>query len=165
MSIRIVPMSKCAMFRLSATIEEKIDYFAMDKKVARHEAVKKYPLLALKGQEKPTMQPLLPIISSAPDAFAKSPLAPFAYLAAEGNETPDDAAASLLNPVGPWHMETNLQVPDCVSRIRFSTKHAPTQVTVSHWLKVVMRMERGDLVAVDAKGKKKQVSREGMNLR
>lgn len=151
-----MPMSKCSIYRLSATIEEKIDYFAMNKKVARHEAVKKYPLIALKDGEK-VPRPLLPIISNASNAFASSPLAPYACLAVEGNETPDDAAASLLNPTGPWHVEMNLQVPDCSSRIRFSTKHSNTNMAVSHWLKIVLRVERGDDVALDVRGKRKQV--------
>lgn len=127
----------------------------MDRRVARHEAVKKYPLLALKSDEKPA-QPLLPILSDDPAAVTKSPLAPLAIKALAGDEDTDDAAASLLNPTGPWYLESALQVPDCSSRIRFSSKHAKTNMTISHWLKVVMRVERGDDTALDSKGRRKQ---------
>ncbi|KAJ9097265.1 hypothetical protein QFC21_004934 [Naganishia friedmannii] len=155
MSLRFMPMSKCKIYRLSATIEEKIDYFALDKRVARHEAVKKYPLMALKHDGKPP-EPLLPILSESTEAIWTSPLAAFAVQAMTGNDTEDDAVASLLNPVGPWYLDTTLQVPDCSSRIRFTTKHAKTNMSISHWLKLIIRVERGDDVAVDAKGRRKQ---------
>jgi hypothetical protein len=171
-----MPMSKCKIYRLSATIEgvyvhyvgihftnrlllfaEKIDYFALDKRVARHEAVKRYPLMSLKHDGKPP-EPLLPILSESTEAIWSSPLAAFAVQAMQGNDTEDDAVASLLDPVGPWYLDTTLQVPDCSSRIRFTTKHAKTNMSISHWLKLIIRVERGDDVAVDAKGRRKQVS-------
>lgn len=149
-----MPLAKCSIYRLSATIEEKIDYFAMERRVARHEAVRKYPLLALKNDEKPP-KPLLPIISDDPNAVQNSPLAPLAIKALSGDGELDDAAASLLNPTGPWHLECALSVPDCSARIRFSSKHAHTNMAISHWLKVVMRVERGDDTAMDSKGRRK----------
>jgi hypothetical protein len=137
---------------------EKVDYFALERKVARHEAVKKYPLLALKGAGDKQPEPLLPIISDSPNALKDSPLAPLAAQARQTGEDEDDSAASLLNPHGPWYLESTLHVPDCASHIRFSTKHAKTNMTISHWLKVVIRVERGDDAAVDSKGRRKQVS-------
>ncbi|GHJ86661.1 hypothetical protein NliqN6_3063 [Naganishia liquefaciens] len=155
MSLRFMPMSKCKIYRLSAMIEEKIDYFAHDKRVARHEAVKRYPLMALKHDTKPP-EPLLPILSDSTEAIWSSPLAAFAVQAMQGNDTEDDAVASLLDPFGPWYLDTTLQVPDCSGRIRFTTKHAKTNMSISHWLKLIIRVERGDDVAVDAKGRRKQ---------
>lgn len=71
---------------------------------------------------------------------------------------PDDATSQLLNPTGPWVLEQSLQVPDCSSKITFTTKHSKTNMTVAHWLKVVFRVERGtDDGERDSKGKKKQV--------
>lgn len=127
----------------------------MDRRVARHESVRKYPLLALKSDEKPA-QPLLPILSNDSAAVSKSPLAPLAIKALAGDDDLDEAAASLLNPVGPWYLETALQVPDCSKHIRFSSKHRQTNMAISHWLKVVMRVERGDDTALDSKGRRKQ---------
>lgn len=116
-----MPMSKCKIYRLSATIEEKLDYYAMERKVARHEAPKRYNIVTYKGvEEKTGSKPLLPIISDSSDAIYTSPLAAMVMQARQTDETEDDAFASLLNPVGPWNLETMLQVPDCLSRIRFS---------------------------------------------
>ena len=173
-------MSKCKIFRISAAIEgqftipllrskralttgmawiEKIDYFAMERKVARHEAPKKYPLIAFKNADEKHggAPPLLPIISESTDAIWLSPLAAMAVQARQRDETEDDAVAQLLNPFGPWNLETMLQVPDCPSRIKFSTKHDSTNMTISHWLKIVIRVQRGDDEALDSKGKRKQV--------
>lgn len=178
-----MPLSKCKIYRLSAMIEgesrccddcehcltrcrnqsEKIDYFALDKRVARHEAVKRYPLMALKHDGKPP-EPLLPILSESTEAIWSSPLAAYAVQAMQGNDTEDDAVASLLDPVGPWYLDTTLQVPDCSSRIRFTSKHAKTNMSISHWLKLIIRVERGDDVAVDAKGRRKQVRRSLFEL-
>jgi arrestin-related trafficking adapter 3/6 len=119
--------------------------------------VKKYPLLNLKGGTDKQVEPLLPIISDSPNALADSPLAPLAAQAKQSNEDEDDAVASLLNPHGPWFLESTLQVPDCQSHIRFSTKHAKTNMAIAHWLKVVIRVERGDDKAIDSKGRRKQV--------
>ncbi len=144
----------------TSTTTEKVDYFALERKVARHEAVKKYPLLNLKGGTDKQAEPLLPIFSDSPTALTDSPLAPLAAQARQSNEDEDDAMASLLNPHGPWFLESTLQVPDCQSHIRFSTKHAQTNMSIAHWLKVVIRVERGDDKAVDSKGRRKQVGRD-----
>ena len=114
--------------------------------------------------------PLLPIISADPNAGRDSLLAPLAKQAALSNplelevnpsllagEIDEDALyANLLQPLGPWHLESTLVVPDCASKIRFTTKHDKTNMAVGHMLKVIMRVERGDGDAVDAKGRKKQ---------
>ncbi|ORY34869.1 or S-antigen, C-terminal domain-domain-containing protein [Naematelia encephala] len=169
-SVRLMPLAKCRIHRLTVSLEEKTDYFAQDRKVARHETPKKYMLLFIKQPEKlERIQPLLPILSDDPNAAKDSPLAPLAIQAARNNPPPDafdvdgdeDAMfasmyASLLDPLGPWHLEKTLTVPDCASSIRFTTKHAKTNIQVSHWLKVTIRVERGDNVAVDTKGRRKQ---------
>lgn len=173
MSIRLMPLLKCKLYRLTVSIEgelililvltrsEKTDYFAGDKKVVRHEQPKRFPLLAIKHVGVgPAVEPILPIISDSPTALADSPLAGLAHQPTPDEETllvdEDDAAATLLNPMGPWLLEKDLHVPDCVSKIKFSTKHQQTNISVGHWLKVVLRVERGDDVAVDAKGRRKQ---------
>jgi hypothetical protein len=64
--------------------------------------------------------------------------------------------AGLMDPLGPWHLEKNLHIPDCNARIRFSTKHDKTNISVGHSLKVILRVERGDDEALDVKGRRKQ---------
>lgn len=103
-----------------------------------------------------TVPALLPITSDAPDAVAISPLTPYAIAALEAGADVDDATSSLLNATGPWHFDADLHVPDCNSRIHFTTKHAKTNMTVGHCLKIIFRVERGDDTLLDAKGKRKQ---------
>ncbi|KAL7413078.1 hypothetical protein BDY24DRAFT_72785 [Mrakia frigida] len=156
-SIRLMPLEKVKIYRISVLLEEKIDYFAHDKKVARHEATRRYQLLALRHPAPGNHNPILPIISDASDAISSSPLAALAMASATSGMDADDATSQLLSPTGPWVLDQLLQVPDCSSKISFTTKHAKTNMTVAHWLKVVFRVERGgDDDPLDAKGKKKQ---------
>jgi hypothetical protein len=160
-----MPLLKCKIHRLTVALEggcalsmltvEKTDYFAQQRKVARHEAPKRFVLLAIKQPEK-RLDPLLPIISESSTAAEDSPVAEMAIHAATFPDTAQDALATLLDPMGPWHLESDLTVPDCAAKIRFTTKHEQTNIAISHWLKVTIRVERGDDVAVDAKGKRKQ---------
>lgn len=126
---------------------------------------KKFLMLFVKQVDRLDRIPLLPIISDDVNAARESPLAPLAKQAAVNNPTVDSfnvegnddtMYATLLDPMGPWHLEKNLAVPDCASTIRFSTKHEKTNITVSHFLKVTIRVERGDDEAVDARGRRKQ---------
>jgi hypothetical protein len=147
---------------------EKSDYYAHDRKIARHETPRKFLLIFIKQPEKlERIQPLLPILSEDVDAARNSPLAPLAIQAALNNPRPLDEFpledgnddwmyASLMDPMGPWHLEKVLSVPDCASGIRFTTKHDKTNISVGHFLKVTIRVERGDDEAVDLKGRRKQ---------
>lgn len=168
LSVRIMPLMKCKIHRLSCVLEEKTDYFAQGRKVVRHETPRRFVMLFIKQVDKPRdqMEPLLPIISDNVHAARESPLAELARNAALNNPTlftnfagehdEDALYAGLMDPFGPWHLETDLQIPDCVQKLRFTTKHEKTNISVSHWLKVTIRVERGDDVALDSKGKRKQ---------
>jgi hypothetical protein len=177
-----MPLTKCKVHRLTVALEgewmryfrgdgadmgstEKTDYYAQERKVARHETPKKYTLLFIKQPERlERVQPLLPILSEDVNAAKESPLAQLAAQAAVNNPSPDNfdpndedsVYASLLDPLGPWHLEKTLQVPDCSSTIKFTSKHEKTNIAIGHYLKVTIRVERGDDVAVDSKGKRKQ---------
>jgi hypothetical protein len=131
----------------------------MDRRIARHEATKSYPLIAFRNPEDKTgPHPLLPILSDKTDALWLSPLAAMAVQARATDESEDDAVSQLLNPFGPWNLETMLHVPDCQSKIKFSTKHEASNMSIGHFLKIIMRVERGDDKILDAKGRRKQVS-------
>lgn len=168
MSIRLMPLMKCKIYRLTVALEEKSDYFAAGRKVARHETPRRFILFAAKNPDphnkKERPEPLLPILSESMTAVKDSPLAELARNAALNNprefaefsNPEDDVYASLLDPLGPWHLEKDLHVPDCVTRIKFTTKHEHTNIAVAHWLKVTIRVERGDDAAVDSKGRRKQ---------
>jgi hypothetical protein len=81
-------------------------------------------------------EPLLPIISSSADALASSPLLPLI----NGSDQDEDAVAQLLNPTGPWTLNTVLDIPDCARGLQFSNKHHDSHVSVTHNLKIVMRV-------------------------
>ncbi|WVQ79308.1 hypothetical protein IAT38_001405 [Cryptococcus sp. DSM 104549] len=166
-SIRLMPLLKCRIHRLTVALEEKTDYYAQERKVARHETPKRFVLLFIKQPDhKERTEPLLPIISDDPLAAEQSPLAELARNAALNNppadafdleQDPNDSMyASLMEPTGPWHLEKDLVLPDCTSKIKFTTKHDQTNITVAHWLKVTIRVERGDDEALDSKGRRKQ---------
>ncbi|BEI91031.1 uncharacterized protein CcaverHIS019_0311010 [Cutaneotrichosporon cavernicola] len=162
-SIRLMPLAKCKIYRITIALEEKTDYFAANKKVARHETPRRFILFAARSPKDKT-DPLLPILSESTSAVKDSSLAPLARQAALNNprefselmHPEDDVYASLLDPMGPWHLEKDLAVPDCSTRIKFTTKHESTMMSVQHWLKVTIRVERGDDNAVDSKGRRKQ---------
>jgi hypothetical protein len=165
MSVRLMPLTKCKVHRLTVALEEKTDYYAVGRKVARHETPRKFILFQAKnGDKKERSDPLLPILSESASAAKDSPLAPLARAAALNNprefaefsNPEDDVYASLLDPLGPWHLEKDLVVPDCHTRIKFTTKHEQTNIAIGHWLKVTIRVERGDDLAVDSKGRRKQ---------
>ncbi|WVW86802.1 hypothetical protein I302_108857 [Kwoniella bestiolae CBS 10118] len=166
-SLRLMPLLKCKIHRLTVALEEKTDYFAQERKVARHETPKRFVLLFIKQPDyKERVEPLLPIISDDPNAAEQSPIAEMARQAVINNpptdvfdldRDPNDSMyAQLMEPTGPWHLEKELHVPDCASKIKFTTKHEQTNITVGHWLKVTIRVERGDDVALDSKGRRKQ---------
>ncbi|WWC73545.1 uncharacterized protein I206_107517 [Kwoniella pini CBS 10737] len=166
-SIRLMPLLKCKIHRLTVALEEKTDYYAQERKVARHETPKRFVLLFIKQPDhKERIEPLLPIISDDPNAAEQSPVAEMARQAVINNPNPDvfdlerdpndSMYAQLMEPTGPWHLEKELHVPDCTSKIKFTTKHDQTNITVGHWLKVTIRVERGDDEALDSKGRRKQ---------
>jgi hypothetical protein len=122
-------------------------------------------------EKKERIEPLLPILSDDPNAAKSSPLAELARVAYLNNpsERPefdldlndreladDNMLAGLMDPLGPWHLEQYLTVPDCSLRVRFTTKHDKTNISTGHILKVTIRVERGDDVALDTKGRRKQ---------
>lgn len=78
--IKFIPLGeKIRLWRFTAVLEEKTNYYAKGRKVARHESPRRWSLLKLVGEEG---RPLLPIISDRPDAMRRSPLAEHAIAAA-----------------------------------------------------------------------------------
>ncbi|KAG8929756.1 hypothetical protein FRC02_005104 [Tulasnella sp. 418] len=141
----LMPMAKMSIHRLSAVIEEK----GKCKKIVRHDPVRQLELINIRPINK--HMPLLPILSDSPDAAGASPLVSYV----EGDD-PSEVARHLLTPVGPWTLHFMLSVPDCTKKIHFTNKNSKAKIAVSHVLKIVMRVERGDDSAVDARGKRRQ---------
>lgn len=70
-SIRLNPLTKMKVFRVTTVLEEKYTFYAKDHKVARSPTTRKYELCKVYY---PDNSPLLPIVSDSPDALASSPL-------------------------------------------------------------------------------------------
>ena len=129
---------------------EKVDYFTQFKRVARSDPVTKVPLLSLKAANKDGA-PILPLSPDDPDAFRKSP-----FMEVVG---PDDDlgeyASSLMGP-GPWVIRKDMQLPKANGPLHFTNKNRRSNIQVSHVLKIVFRVERGDDSAIDPQtGKRK----------
>jgi hypothetical protein len=125
---------------------EKTEYMTAMTRVVRTDALKRLALVHLYQDG----GPILPLQSSAPDAFAASPLA--ALFPSDG-EAATEAAAALMGP-GPWTLDLSLPLPSCGS-LQPSNRNKRANVLVTHALRAVLRVERGDDAAVDAKGKRK----------
>ncbi|KAH8921169.1 hypothetical protein BT69DRAFT_355026 [Atractiella rhizophila] len=149
-SIRLDPLAKVKVYRILVVLEEKVDYFAHSKKISRHEGPKRFQLLKaeIPGEQRTA---ILPITSDEEDAFENSPLKKL-FVAGEGDET---QVPSLADPLGPWILEGELQLPDCQSNLHFSLVHEKALLAISHLLRIVIRVERGDDDHLDSKGQRK----------
>ncbi|KAG6879922.1 hypothetical protein C0992_009586 [Termitomyces sp. T32_za158] len=146
----LMPLSKMKVHRISVYIEERIDYYTNMKRIARTDPISRIDLLCVREPGK-NAGPILPLQSDDVDAFKNSPL--YALI------TPDDdvseMASELMGP-GPWTFHQDLQLPISCSLIHFTNKNRRSNMIVTHQLKFVMRVERGDDLHVDAKtGKRK----------
>ncbi|KAJ7188705.1 hypothetical protein C8R46DRAFT_1157632 [Mycena filopes] len=149
-SLTLMPMAKVKIHRLSIYLEEKVDYYSQMKRLARSDPVMRLQLLSIKCDDK-TGGHILPLDSDDVDALKKSPLI---ALTVPGDDL-SQLASEWMGP-GPWTFHQELQLPQSCSRLRFTNKNKRSNMTVVHVLKCVMRVERGDDIAIDPKtGKRK----------
>jgi arrestin-related trafficking adapter 3/6 len=118
------------------------------KRIARTDPIERISLLSLK---RPEGGPILPLISDDPEAFKHSPF----YATLASGDDPSHVASSLMGP-GPWSFQHELALPSSCSQIHFSNKNRRANILITHTLKVVFRVERGDDEQLDYKtGKRK----------
>lgn len=117
-----------------------MDYYTQFKRVARTDTLKKFELLSIRHTEKEPI-PLLPLTTD----YSTSPLRGYV-------DAPDEseAASSLMGP-GPWAVQHELQLPKSCARMHFTNKHKRSNIGITHTLKIIFRVERGDDLFVDAK--------------
>ncbi|BGO93624.1 hypothetical protein NBRC10512_001242 [Rhodotorula toruloides] len=151
-SIRLNPLAKIKLYRITAQLEQKTSYFASvssGRKLTRHETPKRFQLLRIENKD--PKEPLLPILSDDPNVLANHPLKDFFInTSSSSDETP-----SLLDPIGPWHLDGTLQLPDCSTKLNVSTNHEKSNISITHTLKIMLRVERGDDEYLDSKGNRK----------
>jgi len=96
-------------------------------------------LLSLKVDSKEG-GPILPIILNDSEAFKRSPF--YETVTTEGD--PSGAASSLMG-LGPWTIQRELALPTSCTQIHFSNQNRRANILITHTLKVVFRVERGDV--------------------
>lgn len=121
------------------------------KRIARTDPISRISLLSVKYEGNVSV-PILPLDSDDVDAFKNSPLLALA--------NPDDdlseMASSLMGP-GPWTFHHDLKLPASCRLMNFTNKNKRSNITISHVLKCVMRVERGDDTQIDPKTNKRKL--------
>lgn len=149
-SFSFMPMSKMKIHRVSVLLEETIEYHTMMKRVARTAPVSRTLLLSLRNSDG---APILPLQSDDVDAFERSPFS--AVSPPTSSMTRSELAASFMGP-GPWTFHHDLELNASCRELHYSNKNWKSNVSVSHALKIVVRVERGDDSMVDSStGKRK----------
>ncbi|KAJ7287163.1 hypothetical protein C8J57DRAFT_578429 [Mycena rebaudengoi] len=146
----LMPLTKVKVHRLSIYLEEKIEYYSQMKRVARADPILRIQLLSVKHDDKRGGH-ILPLDSNDPDALTKSPLLALVPVGTDLSEM----ASEWMGP-GPWTFHQDLRLPVSCNVMHFTNKNKRSNVCVTHVVKCVMRVERGDDAAMDAKtGKRK----------
>ena len=126
-----------------------MDYFSDFKKLVRTDPLNRVVLLALKDQHKE--HPILPLESDDIEAFKGSPL----YSSADTPEDLSETISNLMGP-GPWNITRNISLPKTCGELHFTNKNKKSNITVSHTLKIIFRVQRGDDQEIDKQtGKRK----------
>ena len=128
---------------------ERIDYYTDFKRLVRTDPVTRLVLLSLKDPHKD--HPLLPLESDEIEAFKDSAL----YGTVTSDEDLSEVISNLMGP-GPWSIRKNIELPKSCNDLHFTNKNKRSNITISHTLKVIFRVQRGDDLEVDATtGKRK----------
>jgi len=149
----MMPLAKIKVHRLGVYIEERVDYYTQMKRVVRTDPISRIQLLSVKNEGN-VSQPILPLESDDVDAFKNSPL----FALAHPDDDPSEMASTLMGP-GPWTFHQDLRLPPSCQILKFTNKNKRSNITITHVLKCVMRVERGDDTQIDPKTKKTQVVR------
>ncbi|KAG6850849.1 hypothetical protein H0H93_007467 [Arthromyces matolae] len=146
----LMPLTKVKVHRLAVFIEERVDYYTHMKRIARTEPVTHTDLLSIREHGKHPGH-ILPLESDDVDAFKNSPL----YAVVTPDDDVSEMATMLMGP-GPWTFHQDLQLPKSCSSMHFTNKNRRANMVITHQLKCLMRVERGDDLHMDAKtGKRK----------
>lgn len=120
------------------------------RRIARADEPQKFVLLQIRREGKST-KPILPLESNNVDVLRGSPLMD---LFDPEKEDLGEFASNLMGP-GPWSFQKDLKLPTSCDIIRFTNRNKRANMQVTHMLKVVMRVERGDDLHMDKNGKRK----------
>ncbi|KAF8581093.1 hypothetical protein K439DRAFT_1393126 [Ramaria rubella] len=149
-NLTMVPMEKCKVYRLSVFLEEKTEYFIKNRQVTREQPIKRHELLAIRHTlTEKNSPPILPILPEHVSIITP-------YIDSTSSSTIDEALSTLMGP-GPWVLNHDLQLPTDCNKLHFTYKHKGSNISVSHILKIVFRVERGDDQFLDPKTGKRRL--------
>ena len=124
-------------------------FFAFSRTARRKDPDRRIELLSLQSKDEDT--PLLPlpqVVTPTTESSLHSLL--------RSHDDLSEFMASLAGP-GPWTFQMALTVPDTPGTLHFSNKNKRAPIEITHTLKVVVRVQRGDEQEVDPQtGKPKQ---------
>lgn len=124
-------------------------FFAFSPTARRKDPDRQIELLSLQSKDEDT--PLLPlpqVVTPATESSLHSLL--------RSHDDLSEFMASLAGP-GPWTLQMALTVPDTHGTLHFSNKNKRAPIEITHTLKVVVRVQRGDEQEVDSQtGKPKK---------
>ncbi|KAK7472450.1 hypothetical protein VKT23_000565 [Stygiomarasmius scandens] len=158
-SFTMLPLAKVRIHRISVILEEKVEYHNNFKSVGRTDPVSSTQLLSLREEGRGRdIRHILPLESDDTNALLNSPIYPVLDLPSETHardQALTEMASTLMGP-GPWTFHQDLQLPASCKVLRPTNKNRRSNISITHLLKCVMRVERGDDEAVDEKtGKRK----------
>lgn len=136
---------------------ERIDYLTNFKRIARSDAITRIPLVSLQMPGKEV--PLFPLAIDDVSDFKKTPL--WDLYAPSDSETELDPlelseiASGFMGP-GPWKIQKELKLPKSCDVLHFTNKNKKSNIIVTHLLKIIFRVQRGDDEDLDlGSGKRK----------
>ncbi|CAL1711434.1 unnamed protein product [Somion occarium] len=141
-SLTFAPWTKMKVYKLSVVIEERVEYLTHFKRVARTDCINRISLLNLAPAHKEI--PLLPLPFDDLDSFRNSPL----HELVGPDDDPSEVASHFLGP-GPWQLQTEVALPKSCTQLHFTNKNKRSNILISHLLKVIFRVQRGDERDVD----------------
>ncbi|KAI9441623.1 hypothetical protein H4582DRAFT_1398749 [Lactarius indigo] len=144
-TLSFLPMAKVKIYKISIHLEEQVIFFAFESMIRRIDAGQRFDLLSLESKDKNS--PLLPHSRTVTDS-------PLCTLLTSNEALPSEPIENLMDP-GPWTLQIFLEVPS--RKLHFSNKNRRAPIQISHQLKIVTRVERGDDKQMDPKtGKRKR---------
>jgi hypothetical protein len=136
---------------------EKVTYYSQMQRVAKAPGATRRVLRCLKHSGA-GRTPILPLPEGDP---RKSPLyalvhEDFAHSGQSEEERTSQLAAEWMGP-GPWPLRFNVEIFDACRSLRPTSMNKKGNITVSHVLMVIIRVEKGDSENPEADGKKKKM--------
>ncbi|KAJ3505975.1 hypothetical protein NLJ89_g7130 [Agrocybe chaxingu] len=148
-SFTLMPLTKVKIHRISVLLEERVDYYTNMRRIARSDPPTRFTLLSIRGEGKGA-DPILPLESDDVEVLRNSPL----FQIVNPEDDLGEIASNLMGP-GPWSFHRDLKLPSSCDILKFTNRNRRSNILVTHLLKLVMRVERGDDLYVDKSGRRK----------